>query len=334
MRKNYINQFFKQMHSLAEITALYEKNFDKKNFDLQPKSLYQAVNHILAIKGKRIRPLLLLMACDLFEGNLSIALNPAFALEVFHNFSLVHDDIMDAADIRRGQPTVHKLYGVNNAILAGDAMQVHVYKLLLSAPAPFLSDLLNVFTKAAIEVVEGQQMDMDFETRTDVTIPEYLQMIGYKTSVLLAAALQMGAILGNASLADQEHIYQFGLNLGLSFQIKDDWLDTFGEAEKVGKKIGGDILQNKKTFLLITAFNMATETEKAELQALLAHKNDTEKIAGVQALFAKLKISEIASKKIEELYQLSLSSLDAISLNSEKKEPLRTLAAMIHNRQF
>jgi geranylgeranyl diphosphate synthase type II len=296
--------------------------------------LYQAVNHILAIKGKRIRPLLLLMACDLFEGNLNEALNPAFALEVFHNFSLVHDDIMDAADIRRGQPTVHKLYGVNNAILAGDAMQVHVYKLLLSAPAHYLSDLLNVFTKAAIEVVEGQQMDMDFETRTDVTIPEYLQMIGYKTSVLLAAALQMGAILGNASLTDQEHIYQFGLNLGLSFQIKDDWLDTFGEAEKVGKKIGGDILQNKKTFLLITAFNMATENEKAELQALLAHKNDTEKIAGVQTLFAKLKISEIASKKIEELYQLSLSSLDAISLNSEKKEPLRTLAAMIHNRQF
>jgi geranylgeranyl diphosphate synthase type II len=191
-----------------------------------------------------------------------------------------------------------------------------------------------VFTKAAIEVVEGQQMDMDFETRTDVTIPEYQQMIGYKTSVLLAAALQMGAILGNASLADQEHIYQFGLNLGLSFQIKDDWLDTFGEAEKVGKKIGGDILQNKKTFLLISAFNMATETEKAELHALLAHKNESEKIKGVQTLFAKLKISEIASKKIEELYQLSLSSLDAISLNSEKKEPLRTLAAKIHNRQF
>ena len=237
------------MHSLSQLSALYNEKFGINNFHQNPTGLYKPVNHIMNIPGKRIRPLLLLMGCDLFGGDVKQALNPAFAVEVFHNFTLVHDDIMDNADIRRGVPTVHKLYGTNAGILAGDVMLAYAYRYLTDVSPQFVAGLIAVFNKTAIEIFEGQQMDMDFETRTDVTEAEYLKMIEFKTSVLLGCCLQLGAVLGNATPADQELLYEFGLKLGLSFQIMDDYLDTFGEAAKVGKRIGGDIIQNKKTYL-------------------------------------------------------------------------------------
>ena len=236
------------MHSPAQLLEMYEQKFSN-TFNNNPTSLYQPVNHIMSIKGKRIRPLLLLIANDMFGGNVQQALFPAYAMEVFHNFTLVHDDIMDNADIRRGEPTVHKKYGLNAGILAGDVMLAYTYKYLTDIPVAYVQPVLQLFNKTAIEIFEGQQTDIDFESRNDVAEAEYLKMIEYKTSVLLACSLQTGAILAGASLPNQQLVYDFGLNLGLSFQIKDDYLDSFGESAKVGKRIGGDILQNKKTLL-------------------------------------------------------------------------------------
>ncbi|HLP19266.1 MAG TPA: polyprenyl synthetase family protein [Chitinophagales bacterium] len=232
------------MQTPKQLAELYENFYQKNSFNYDPNGLYEPVRHIMNIPGKRIRPMLLLMACDMFGGNLQEALNAAFAMEVFHNFTLVHDDVMDNADIRRGVPTVHIKYGLNEAILAGDVMLSYGYKYLLNIQEPNTAGAMRLFTKTSIEIFEGQQLDLDFEKRLDVTVDEYLKMIEFKTSVLLAASLQIGALVAGASKEDQEKLYEFGLNLGLSFQIKDDWLDTFGEGEKVGKKIGGDIIQN------------------------------------------------------------------------------------------
>jgi geranylgeranyl diphosphate synthase type II len=319
---------------MTEVAALYDKQFKKDNFNLEPKSLYDPINITMANSGKRIRPILLLMATDLFGGSVYDGLNAAFAVEVFHNFTLVHDDIMDEALLRRGKPTVYKEHGINKAILVGDAMHLHAHRYLLKVPANCFSDVLNVFNKAAIEIIEGQQMDMDFEERLDVTVGEYLKMIEFKTSVLLAAALQMGAIIGGASSSEHEKIYQFGLNLGLAFQIKDDYLDAFGEGEKVGKRIGGDILRNKKTFLLITALNDADAAQKERLLKLFEEKDEDKKVNGVLALFAELKIKEKAEEKIAELYHTSLESLQSIRVKDEYKEPLKAMAKAIQERDY
>jgi len=299
-----------------------------------PNGLYEPVRHIMNIQGKRIRPMLLLMACDMFDGNLQEALHPAFAMEVFHNFTLVHDDVMDSSDIRRGAPTVHKKYGLNAAILAGDLMLSYGYKHLLKVSEPHLKKALDLFTETTIEIFEGQQLDLDFEKRLDVTVNEYLKMIEFKTSVLLAASLQIGALVADASAEDQKKLYEFGLNLGLSFQIKDDWLDTFGEGEKVGKKIGGDIIQNKKTFLLITALNDSNDEQRKQLLDLFSEKNGAKKVAGVMNLFNALDISSKTESKIDELYQKSLNSLRSISLPNEKKQYLLATAEKIHNRDY
>ena len=329
----YIIDIF-QMQNPQQLAQLYEQFYQKNSFNYDPNGLYEPVRHIMSIQGKRIRPMLLLMAADMFGADLNEALNPAFAMEVFHNFTLVHDDVMDNADIRRGVPTVHKKYGLNEAILAGDVMLSYGYKYLLNVSDDKLAKALRLFTKAAIEIFEGQQLDLDFEKRLDVTVEEYLKMIEFKTSVLLAASLQIGAVVGGAPEADQLKLYEFGLNLGLSFQIKDDWLDTFGEGEKVGKKIGGDIIQNKKTFLLITALNNANAEEKAQLLELFKEKDETKKVAGVMALFKALNVSEKTEAKINELYQTSLNSLRSVNLPDEKKAPLLLLAERIHNRDY
>lgn len=322
------------MYSPNELLSLYEQKFSTTNFNENPTNLYDPVKHIMGIKGKRIRPLLLLMSCDMHGGDVKAGLNPSFAMEVFHNFTLVHDDIMDNADIRRGVPTVHKLFGLNAGILAGDVMLAYAYKYLTDVNPRFVPDLLKVFNKTAIEIFEGQQMDIDFEKRIDVTEEEYLKMIEFKTSVLMACSLQIGALLAGADEANQKAVYDFGLYLGLSFQIKDDYLDTFGESEKVGKKIGGDILQNKKTHLLITALNTAKGKQKDELLALLENNSGDEKVAGVKRIFEELGVKQTTEKRIEELYDKAIASLQAISIDEQRKAPMLALARSIHDREF
>jgi geranylgeranyl diphosphate synthase type II len=322
------------MYNLEQIATIYDAQFKKDVFNFEPKSLYDPINQTMANSGKRIRPLLLLLACDLFGGNVNDALNAAFAVEVFHNFTLVHDDIMDAAELRRGKPTVFKQHGMNKAILVGDAMHLHAHRYLLKVPANCFSDTMNVFNKAAIEIIEGQQMDMDFEVRMDVTVEEYLKMIEYKTSVLLAAALKMGAIIGGASITEQEKIYHFGLNLGLAFQIKDDYLDTFGEGEKVGKKIGGDILRNKKTFLWLTAWNNANHTQKNALEKLITITDEREKISGVLEIFNQLQVKEKTAQTIQDFYDAGLANLESIRVKEEFKKPLHDIAVLLQQREF
>lgn len=322
------------MYNIDQLQELYEEFYSRNRFDYDPNGLYEPVRHIMSIKGKRIRPMLLLMACDMFGGDVKNALNAAFALEIFHNFTLVHDDVMDNADIRRGITTVHKKYGLNAAILAGDAMLSYSYKYLMKLNSPRLHEALDVFTNTSIQIFEGQQMDLDFEHRTDVSVSEYLKMIEYKTSVLLAASLQIGGIAANASNQDQERLYEFGLNLGLSFQIKDDWLDTFGEKSKVGKKIGGDIIQNKKTYLLTTALHDADNKQRDELLKLLAVTNEHTKLEGIMHLLHDLDIKSKTEYKIDELYYASLKSLEQINLPVERKADVRHLAESIYNRDY
>ncbi len=322
------------MYSAQELFTLYEETFSKNNFRESPNGLYNPVNHIMGMKGKRIRPLLLLLACDMFGGDTRKALSPAFAVEVFHNFTLVHDDIMDKADLRRGYPTVHKKFGMNAGILAGDVMLAYAYKYLTDIPVHFIPKVMSVFTETAIQIFEGQQMDMDFEIRNDVALDEYLKMVEYKTSVLLACSLQIGAVLGNASEQDQSAIHDFGLNLGLSFQIKDDLLDAFGEGEKVGKKIGGDILMNKKTYLYISTLHLANEAQKAKLNTLVNEPDELLKISAVKQLMTDTGAYLATMKKSDELYEHSLASLNAISLPPQKRQALKELAEKINQRDY
>ena len=322
------------MRNINEVLSLYSESYSAEAFDRGPKGLYEPMEHILSIPGKRIRPLLLLLSCDAFGGNIKDAITAAHAVELFHNFTLVHDDIMDAATLRRGVPTVHQQYGLNTGILSGDALFIYAYKYLCSVQPQYLSAIIDVFNKTAIEIMEGQQMDMDFEKRLDVTVAEYLKMIEYKTSVLLACSLQIGAIIGGASTADQDKIYDFGLKLGLSFQIKDDWLDTFGESSKVGKKVGGDIVQNKKTFLLITLLNNVSVIDREMLMTLLNEKDEEKKVEGIKVLYARYDIDTKTTTKVDALYKEALTSLESVNLPSAQKVNLFEMAEMVHSREF
>lgn len=322
------------MHSPDQLQTLYEQKFSQKTFKDSPANLYQPIHHVMQMKGKRIRPLLLLMATDLFGGVVERSLYAAYAMEVFHNFTLVHDDIMDNADIRRGLPTVHKKYGLNAGILSGDAMLAYTYQYLTQISSAYLLPTLSLFNNTAIQIIEGQQMDMDFESRTDVSEEEYLVMIGYKTSVLLACSLQTGAILAGANEEGQKLIYDFGFNLGLSFQIKDDYLDTFGEAAKVGKRIGGDILQNKKTLLYITALKYADKKQKAHFDSLQTEHDEEKKIAEVKALYTATGASRLVTEKADALFEQSLQSLNKIHVSKERKLVLLEIAHKINNREY
>lgn len=318
----------------AEKLDLLEGFIEKHSFNSHPKKLHDSVQHIMQMKSKRIRPLLALYAAEAFDGDAETGLGAAAAVEVFHNFTLVHDDIIDNADLRRGNPSVHVVYGVNQAIVTGDAMIPYAYNFLLHCPESSLKSVLTIFNKAAKEVMEGQQLDIDFEDQLNVQEDEYMVMIRDKTSVLLGASLQMGAACAGASEADQKLIYSFGVNLGLAFQIMDDLLDTYGEGEKVGKKIGGDILNNKKTFLMISALNQADESRKKDMIALFDEKNDEVKIKAMIEHFDALDVEKITRDKMESLYQKALSDLDAISLPDERKQGLRELASAVYNRDF
>ncbi len=318
--------------SLDELLELYNEAYAKDILPYAANPLYEPFYYFISQPGKRIRPLLLLAAADLFGGDVEEALPAAFAIELFHNFSLVHDDIMDEASVRRGRPAVHVKYGNNRAILAGDMMFIHVYKQLARSPEQVLAKALHVFNRAAEEVIEGQELDMKFEKEKTVALEDYLKMIEYKTSVLLAAALRIGAILGEASPRDLDRIYDFGLNMGLAFQIKDDWLDAFGEGEKFGKRIGGDIVQNKKTCLYIEALERAGEAKRRQLQALQSEPDQEKKIRETLNIFEELGIREWGLELSQSYYRKAEAKLTEIDQDDKRKETLSGLAESIFLR--
>jgi len=299
-----------------------------------PKNLYKPVDYILQLGGKRLRPVLALISADGFGGNSKDALDAALAIEVFHNFTLLHDDIMDQAPIRRGKPTVHEKWDVNTGILSGDVMLINSYQYLENYKPKVFKKLIKVFSQTAAEVCEGQQYDMDFETRSKVRLKEYLKMITYKTSVLVAAALQMGAIVAKASKKDQKSIYDFGISLGLAFQLQDDYLDSFGDVSTFGKKIGGDILENKKTWLYIKAQEMASASDQAILQTIYNQKavSEADKIEKVKKLFRKYKIDKLIKKEIKAYSNKALTQLEAIELKENPKQLLKELVLSLEKR--
>jgi len=301
-----------------------------------PVGLYEPIDYVMVAGGKRVRPVLTLMSCNLFCEDIEKALMPAIALELFHNFTLLHDDVMDNADIRRNRPTVHKRWNENTAILSGDAMLILAYRYMCRAQPDILPALLDIFNRTALEVCEGQQYDMDFEQRADVSIDEYLYMIRLKTAVLLAACLKTGAICGGADIVNAEHLYQFGISLGLTFQIQDDWLDVYADPEVFGKAIGGDILCGKKTYLLLTAFERADHNIRSELTALLNDQKipDNEKISRVKAIYNHLGVNDVARKAMNEYDQQAMSHLRNVTLPDEsRKAGLEKFAASLLKRE-
>ncbi|MEN9302103.1 MAG: hypothetical protein RL264_532 [Bacteroidota bacterium] len=282
------------MQELLALSQLVEEQIKKVDFPKQPANLYDPLRYFLTLGGKRIRPVATLAAAKSFEAETEIALSTAIAIEIFHNFTLIHDDIMDNAPLRRGKITVHEKWNTNIAILSGDVLFVEAYKLLAQAPNSVLPELLNVFNRTAIQVCEGQQMDMDFESRNDVSVAEYLKMIELKTSVLLACAFEMGGIIAGADAFNRFHLYEFGLNLGLAFQIQDDYLDAFGSPEKVGKQVGGDILADKKTFLSLSAKALQSSLNEKDFHHYTTFSTPTEKVEKTKALFSALSIDKKA----------------------------------------
>lgn len=320
------------MQTFEELSHLFSKHFEKEHFPAQPSTLYDPNRYFLGLGGKRIRPVLCLMGNELFGTINPDAWQVANAIELFHNFSLVHDDIMDAAPLRRGMPTVHEKYGQSTALLAGDVMLVVVYEYINKVSVDYLSPILSITNKMAKEVCEGQQLDMDFEKTETVGFDEYIHMINLKTSVLLGASLKMGAVLNGAGEKDQEQIYEFGRKLGLAFQVQDDYLDAFGNPEKFGKQVGGDIKANKKTFLLIHALETATEQQKSKLKKSLLPGNEN-KVSEVLALYKEFKVDIWARQLKEKYLQQALIHLDQIQVPQERKEPLKKLAHFLIERE-
>jgi len=322
------------MQSFQDLIAQFSQYFEKQHFPEQPSKLYGAASHILEIGGKRIRPVLCLLGNELFDTLRQDAFEVGTAVELFHNFTLLHDDIMDKAPLRRGKATVHTVFGNSAAILAGDVMLINVYEHLNKVDPHYKQKIISVFNKAAIEVCEGQQLDMDFEGMDPelVQYDDYVYMIGLKTSVLLAASLQLGAIIGGAGDGNQQHIYSFGKNIGIAFQIQDDYLDAFGDPEKFGKQQGGDILANKKTFLLLKALELCNSAQREELKKLL-ETSPADKVERVLELFHSCKVDEWAEKEKERFQQLAFQSLDNIAVLSNRKTPLMELANYLLNRQ-
>ena len=309
------------MRDLTELSDILEKEIGNLSYPRTPKLLYDPIQYILGLKGKRMRPLLVLMAHQLFDRNIDLAISPAIAIEIFHNFTLLHDDIMDNAPLRRGHPTVHKKWSNNLAILSGDVMMIQAYKLLAKVQTSNLKDVLDVFNKSAIQVCEGQQWDMSFEIQENVSLVEYIKMIEYKTAVLIGCSLQIGAITAGASKEQQNHLYEFGINMGLAFQLKDDLLDIFGNPKDFGKQVGGDILANKKTFLYLKALQLADHSVKSELTAYYTSNDDSDmKINGVKAIFDSLNLQKHTIDMMKAYYTKAMKHLD--SINSVNKEPL------------
>ena len=323
------------MYCSKTLRTLFLDYLQVHKFDYAPSALFEPVDYIMNLGGKRLRPVMLLMSYNLYQNDIKPALPAAYAYEIFHNFSLVHDDIMDEAPLRRGKPTIHQKYDINTGILSGDVMLIYAYKYLLDIEDQrLIPDVLSTFTKVATEVCIGQQYDINFETEEVVAIEDYLQMIESKTAALIAGAMYTGALLAGAPKAECEQFYEFGRNLGIAFQLQDDILDTFGDASTFGKRIGGDIVQNKKTFLVLRALQEANTTQKATLKELMSShpKQEEEKIAQVTALFNQLNIKEIANKKKEDYHDKALEHLEAIQVQKEKKQLLMDLAASLLER--
>lgn len=305
----------------------------------EPKNLYEPIDYILQIGGKRIRPMLTLMASDIFSGDYKKAMPAALAVEVFHNFTLVHDDIMDDAPLRRGHETVHEKWDINRGILSGDAMLILAYQYFENYEPVIFQKLAQLFSKTALEVCDGQQLDVDFETRNDVTIYEYIKMITLKTSVLVAAALKMGAIVANANEEQAQHLYNYGLHLGVAFQLQDDYLDTYGDPETFGKQVGGDIIENKKTYLYLKAFEVANTDDKEKLTTLYNNKQENKqeniqaKIATVSAIFTKNNIPEYTHQLIEYYTNKSFKSLEHLNISDTAKSGLRLFAENLMSRK-
>ncbi len=323
------------MKTSKEILGIVSRYIDSLPYDRQPQSLYDPVKYVLSAGGKRIRPSFVLMAYNIFRDDVETALPAAAALETYHNYTLLHDDLMDNADMRRGRPTVHKKWDANTAILSGDTMLSLAYLHLAKVDSQYLKPALDLFTETALEVSEGQQFDMEFETRRDVTEDEYIEMIRLKTSVLLACALKMGALLGGASGEDADLLYRFGEKVGLAFQLQDDYLDVYGDPEVFGKAIGGDIVSNKKTYMLINAWNLAGESDRAELLRWIEAEDFVrkEKVEAVTAIYNRLGIDRLAEKKISEYFDESRQYLSRVGVDESRKAVLLDYAMAMMNRR-
>ncbi len=317
------------MQSFETLSKQFAERFETRHFPEQPDSLYAPNEYFLKLGGKRIRPVLCLMGNELFDEIIPDTWHAATAIELFHNFTLIHDDIMDKAPLRRGKQTIHTKYNESTALLAGDVMMVKAYEYLNKIPANYLNKVLTIFNRTAVEVCEGQQLDMDYESREDVNMNDYLRMIGLKTSVALAASLKIGALLGGAGERNQNLLYEFGKKLGIAFQVQDDYLDAFGDGSKTGKQVGGDILANKKTFLLIHA--KESPSHKKELDRLMK-TNAADKVEKVLAVYNDCKTGEWALELTNKYFNEALNHLDDIAVLSKRKEPLKEVALFLVKR--
>ena len=322
------------MKGIEDLRDIIEKHIRQLELSNPPAELYEPISYTLNSNGKRIRPVLTLLACQMFSEKIDDAILPALGFEVFHNFTLLHDDIMDNAPVRRGLPTVHEKWNANTAILSGDAMMVEAYKLICKAPDRSLRDVLAVFSETAVGVCEGQMFDMQFEERADVLEEEYLEMIRLKTSVLLAGALKAGALIGGASQKQANLLYEFGINLGLAFQLKDDWLDVYSDPKVFGKKTGGDIVENKKTYLLIKALEKAEGDIVSDLKRLIDIEEfvEEEKIESVKGIYNKLGIGELTQQKVQEYIKKAFSCLKQVDIPDRKKDSLIELGEYLLSR--
>jgi len=325
------------MYSIKELQSLISTEIEKEIrqlYQAEPKNLYEPVGYALSMGGKRLRPVMALLACNLYSETVEKAFPVAMAIELFHNFTLLHDDIMDGAEMRRNNPSVYKKYNENIAILSGDAMSIMAYKYLLKCNSTDPAPLIRLFSQTALEVCEGQQFDMDFESRLDVSIPEYINMIRLKTAVLLASSLKLGALAANAPEKIACQLYEFGLNLGIAFQLQDDLLDVFADQDKFGKRIGGDIVSNKKTFLLLKALEISDDNIKMVIHDWINKKefDAQEKVQAITDVYNKLNIRKITEGYIDEYYQTALTVFEEIDLDAERKSELLQLANLIMNR--
>lgn len=322
--------------SANDILTKINDYLDRLVYNRKPESLYEPIKYVLSIGGKRIRPTLMLLSYNLFKDNPETILSSACALETYHNYTLLHDDLMDNAPLRRGHQTVHEKWNPNVAILSGDLMLVLAYQRMLQCPVDKLKPVMDLFTETALEIGEGQQYDMEFETRTDVTEDEYIEMIRLKTSVLLACAMKMGAILADAPAADADNLYKFGEQVGLAFQLQDDYLDVYGDSKVFGKAIGGDIMSNKKTYMLINAFNLANDSQRKELMhwVTLDNPEPKEKIDAVTRLYNEIGIDKLAEQKINHYFEQSRKYLASVNVPEERKRELEEYAnRMMHRKK-
>ncbi|WP_348823772.1 polyprenyl synthetase family protein [Flavobacterium aestuarii] len=323
------------MHAIPQYQEFFIAYLENQKINKDPENLYKPIDYILGLGGKRMRPVLTLLAAEVFDADYKKALPAAMAVEVFHNFSLVHDDIMDDAPLRRGEQTVHEKWNLNTGILSGDAMLILAYQFFEKYEPVVFRDLAKLFSKTALEVCEGQQWDVDFETRTDVTIPEYLKMIEHKTAVLVAAAMKMGAIIADTSVENADLIYNFGLNLGIAFQLQDDYLDAFGDPETFGKQVGGDIIENKKTYLFLKAMDFSNDEEKKQLAHLFSIQSEEneDKIAQAKMIFETSGASAATQKAIEQYTFKAFETLEKMNLTEDKKAVLRSFGESLMLRK-